>query len=82
MCLDKFPVEFDAEGNARLSDSVEDGGGELLEDVTVPDDELGPEERFGAIVEELPDRAVQRIEASESDTARTGDADSSSVRTS
>jgi len=65
MCLDKFPVEFDAEGNARLSDSIEADGTAFLEDVTVPEDELTPEERFGAIVEALPDRAVQRLTTSE-----------------
>jgi hypothetical protein len=65
MCLDKFPVEFDDEGNARLSDSIEADGTAFLEDVTVPEDELTPEERFGAIVEELPDRAVQRLTTSE-----------------
>jgi hypothetical protein len=65
MCLDKFPVEFDAEGNARLSDSIEADGTAFLEDVTVPEDELTPEERFGAIVEELPDRAVQRLAITE-----------------
>ena len=65
MCLDKFPVEFDAEGNARLSDSIEADGTAFLEDVTVPEDELTPEERFGAIVEELPDPAVQRLTTSE-----------------
>jgi hypothetical protein len=79
MCLDKFPVEFDAEGNARLSASAEDSGTEFFDDTTAPDDELSPEERFGAIVEELPDRAVERIEASAA--ARTGDADSSPGRT-
>lgn len=65
MCLDKFPVEFDAEGNARLSDSAQDGSTDFLEDVTAPDDELSPEERFGAIVEDLPDRIIQRIETEE-----------------
>lgn len=65
MCLDKFPVEFDAEGNAQLSDSAQDGSTDFLEDVTAPDDELSPEERFGAIVEDLPDRIIQRIETEE-----------------
>jgi hypothetical protein len=77
MCLDKFPVEFDAAGNAHLSDSVEEGGAEFLEDVSAPDDDLSPEERFGAIVEELPDRAVERIETGSE--ARTDDADANSV---
>jgi len=69
MCLDKFPVEFDADGNARLSDSVEETGAEFFDDVTAPTDELAPEERFGAIVEELPDRAVRALEGSEATPA-------------
>ena len=76
MCLDKFPVEFDAQGNARLSDSVEAGGTDFLEDVTVPEDELTPEERFGAIVEELPDRAVRRL-----GTSGAGETDESTPQT-
>jgi len=76
MCLDKFPVEFDAQGNAQLSDSVEADGTDFLEDVTVPEDELTPEERFGAIVEELPDRAVQRLR-----TAGAGETDESTPQT-
>jgi len=79
MCLDKFPVEFDAEGNARLSDSIEADGTAFLEDVTVPEDELTPEERFGAIVEELPDRAVQRLTTSEA--TGTGETDESTPQT-
>ncbi len=75
MCLDKFPVEFDAEGNAQLSDSAQEGSTDFLEDITAPDDELSPEERFGAIVEELPDGIVEQIEAAE--TARTADVDGS-----
>ncbi|WP_338738984.1 hypothetical protein [Haloplanus salilacus] len=46
-----------------------------MEDITAPDDELSPEERFGAIVEELPDGIVEQIEAAE--TARTADVDGS-----
>jgi hypothetical protein len=76
MCLDKFPVEFDAEGNARLSDSVEADGTDFLEDVTVPEDELTPEERFGAIVEALPDRAAQRLH-----TSGAGETDESTPQT-
>lgn len=76
MCLDKFPVEFDAEGNARLSDSVEADGTDFLEDVTVPEDELTPEERFGAIVEALPDRAAQRL-----NTSGAGETDESTPQT-
>lgn len=79
MCLDKFPVEFDAEGNARLSDSVEDGHTEFLEDVTAPDDELTPEERFGAIVEALPNRAVQRLRTAGATEA--GETDESTPQT-
>jgi|GEM_PF-3434551 len=81
MCLDKFPVEFDAEGNARLSDSVEAEGTDFLEDVTVPEDELTPEERFGAIVEELPDRAVQRVHTAGATEAGETETDESTPQT-
>jgi len=63
MCLDKFPVEFDAEGNARLSDDVDESGADFLDDVAAPADDLTPEARFGAIVADLPDHAVQRLDS-------------------
>ncbi|MEF8819695.1 MAG: hypothetical protein V5A31_13060 [Haloferacaceae archaeon] len=62
MCLDKFPVEFDAEGNARLADTVDESGDDFLDDVAAPADDLAPEERFGAVVADLPDHAVQHLD--------------------
>mgnify|MGYP000034628161 CR=1 FL=1 len=69
MCLDKFPVEFDAEGNARLSNTADESGSAFLDDVAAPADDLAPKERFGAIVADLPEHAVQRLDADPSSPA-------------
>lgn len=61
MCLDKIPVEFDAEGNAALSESESGTTSDFLDDVTVSDDGLDAESRFEAVVEELPERALDSL---------------------
>ncbi|MCQ4334735.1 hypothetical protein KM295_14860 [Natronomonas sp. F2-12] len=76
MCLDKIPVEFDAEGNATLSDDGSETTSDFLDDVTVSDDELDAESRFTAVVEELPERALDSLsevsdEYRETDETRT-----------
>lgn len=76
MCLDKIPVEFDAEGNATLSDDGSETTSDFLDDVTVSDDELDAESRFTAVVEELPERALDSLsevsdEYRETDKTRT-----------
>jgi hypothetical protein len=76
MCLDKIPVEFDAEGNATLSDDGSETTSDFLDDVTVSDDELDAESRFTAVVEELPERTLDSLsevsdEYRETDKTRT-----------
>lgn len=76
MCLDKIPVEFDAEGNATLSDGGSETTSDFLDDVAVSDDELDAESRFTAVVEELPERALDSLselsdEYRETDETRT-----------
>jgi hypothetical protein len=73
MCLDKIPVEFDAEGNAILSESETKSTSESLDDVSVSDDDLDPESRFEAVVEELPERAIDGLGETPNENQRTNE---------
>jgi hypothetical protein len=78
MCLDKIPVEFDAEGNAILSESESETTSDFLDDVSASDDDLNAESRFEAVVEELPERAIDGLGETPDENQQTDNTDTES----